>query len=83
MLARLAHKYAILRSVWHGSSTHGVGVHYNLTGLLHAPRASGEPQLDRRDPPSIGAVVRQLRGDRNGLPAPPSAGPSPGLEVLN
>jgi len=69
MLARLAHRYAILRSVWHGSDTHGVGVHYNLTGLPHTPRAGGEPQLDRRDPPSIGAVVRQLRGDRNGLPA--------------
>lgn len=68
-LARMAHKYAILRSVWHGSDTHGVGVHYNLTGLRHAPRQAGEPQLDRRDPPSIGGVVRQLRGDRNGLPA--------------
>jgi hypothetical protein len=69
MLAKLADRFAILRSVWHGSDTHGVGVHYNLTGLKHAPRRSGEPQLDRRDPPSIGSVVRQLRGDRNGLPA--------------
>jgi hypothetical protein len=69
MLARLADRYAILRSVWHGSDTHGVGVHYNLTGLRHTPRSGGEPQLDRRDPPSIGAVVRQLRGDRRGLPA--------------
>jgi len=69
MLARQAHQYAILRSVWHGSDTHGVGVHYNLTGLPHTPRSGGEPQLDRRDPPSIGAVVRQLRGDHNGLPA--------------
>jgi len=69
MLARLADRYAILRSVWHGSDTHGVGVHYNLTGLRHTPRPGGEPQLDRRDPPSLGAVVRQLRGDRNGLPA--------------
>lgn len=69
MMARLAHHCAILRSVWHGSDTHGVGVHYNLTGLKHAPRRSGEPQLDRKDPPSIGSVMRQLRGDRNGLPA--------------
>lgn len=68
MLAKLADRYAILRSVFHGSDTHGVGVHYNLTGLKHAPRRSGEPQLDRRDPPGIGAVVRQLRGDHNGLP---------------
>ena len=69
MMARLADRYAILRSVWHGSDTHGVGVHYNLTGLRHAPRTRGEPQLDRRDPPGLGGVIRQLRGDRNGLPA--------------
>jgi hypothetical protein len=69
MLARLAHRLAILRSVWHGSDTHGVGVHYNLTGLPHTPRSGGEPQADRRDPPCIGSVVRQLRGDRHGLPA--------------
>lgn len=69
LLARRADRYAILRSVFHGSDTHGVGVHYNLTGQKHTPRSGGEPQLDRRDPPSIGGVVRQLRGDRNGLPA--------------
>jgi hypothetical protein len=68
-LAKLVHHCAIFRSVWHGSDTHGVGVHYNLTGLKHAPRRSGEPQVDRRDPPSIGSVMRQLRGDHNGLPA--------------
>jgi hypothetical protein len=69
MLASYADRFAILRSVFHGSDTHGVGVHYNLTGLRHAPRQAGEPQLDRRDPPCIGAVVRQLRGDRHHLPA--------------
>jgi len=68
LMAKQAHRYAIIRSTWHGSDTHGVGVHYNLTGLKHAPRANGEPQVDRRDPPCIGAVVRHLRGDRNGLP---------------
>jgi hypothetical protein len=68
LLAKQAHHYAIIRSTWHGSDTHGVGVHYNLTGLKHAPRQAGEPQVDRRDPPCIGAVIRQLHGDRNGLP---------------
>lgn len=68
LLAKQAHRYAIIRSTWHGSDTHGVGVHYNLTGLKHAPRAGGEPQVDRRDPPCIGSAIRQLRGDRNGLP---------------
>ncbi len=69
MMSQQAHRYAVLRSVYHGSDTHGVGVHYNFTGLRHAPRQQGEPQLDRRDPPCMGSVVRQLRGDRNGLPA--------------
>jgi len=69
LLAKNAHRYAIIRSTYHNSGTHGVGVHYNLTGLQHAPRQSGEPQVSRLDPPSIGGVVRQLRGDKNGLPA--------------
>ncbi|MFL2865819.1 MAG: DUF1501 domain-containing protein [Pirellulaceae bacterium] len=68
-LARNTDKFAIIRSTWHESNTHGVGVHYNLTGLKHAPRQRGEPQVSRDDPPNIGAVMRQLRGDRNGLPA--------------
>ncbi|MBL8828466.1 MAG: DUF1501 domain-containing protein, partial [Planctomycetaceae bacterium] len=66
--AQQAERYAIIRSTYHGSNTHGVGVHYNLSGLKHAPRAQGEPQNSRIDPPSISGVMRQLRGDRNGLP---------------
>jgi hypothetical protein len=68
LMAQQAHRYAIVRSTYHGSNTHGVGVHYNLSGLKHAPRAQGEPQNSRIDPPSISGVMRQLRGDRNGLP---------------
>jgi len=68
-MAKVMHHCAVFRSVFHGSDTHGIGVHYNLTGLKPPPRRAGEPQLDRRDPPSIGGVMRQLRGDRNGLPA--------------
>ena len=36
MLAKNAHRYSVIRSTFHNSGTHGVGVHYNLTGLLHA-----------------------------------------------
>ena len=67
MMARQAHRYAIIRSTHHGSGTHGVGVHYNMTGWKPVARA-GEPQVSREDPPCVGGAVRQLRGDRKGLP---------------
>ncbi len=68
MMSRVADKYAVIRSTWHESNTHGVGVVYNLTGPKNAPRQRGEPQVSRDDPPSVGSAVRKLRGDRNGLP---------------
>ncbi len=69
-LARQADRFAIIRSVFHGGNAlfHGAGVHYNLTGFPNVPR-EGEPFLDRRDYPSIGAVLNQLRGSQHGLPA--------------
>lgn len=69
-LARQAERYAIIRSVFHAGNAlfHGAGVHFNLTGWPNFPR-EGEPFLDRRDYPSIGAVLNQLRGTRYGLPA--------------
>ena len=69
MLAKTADRFSVIRSTFHNSGTHGVGVHYNLTGLPHAKRQRGEPQMDRRDPPCVGGVIRQLRGDKIGLPA--------------
>jgi hypothetical protein len=68
-LARQADRFAIVRSVHHSGNAlfHGAGVHYNLTGFPNVPR-EGEPFLDRRDYPSIGAVLNQLRETRNGLP---------------
>jgi hypothetical protein len=68
-LARQADRFAILRSVHHGGNAlfHGAGVHYNLTGWANFPR-EGEPFLDRRDYPGIGAVLNQLREPRRGLP---------------
>lgn len=69
-LAQNAHRYSIIRSMHHDSTFHGAGSHYNLTGFPHAPREpTPEFYLDRRDAPSIGAVVQQLRGNKNGFPA--------------
>jgi hypothetical protein len=69
-LARQADRFAIVRSVFHRGNAlfHGAGTHYNLTGWPSVPR-EGEPFLDRRDYPALGAVLNQLRGTQNGLPA--------------
>ncbi|MBS0266126.1 MAG: DUF1501 domain-containing protein [Planctomycetes bacterium] len=68
-LARQADRFSIIRSVHHGGNAlfHGAGVHYNLTGWANFPR-EGEPFMDRRDHPAIGAVLNQLREGRGGLP---------------
>lgn len=69
-VARQAHRLAVIRSMFHaGNATfHAAGVHYSLTGWPCFPR-EGEPMLDRRDYPCVGAVLNQLRGRRGGLPA--------------
>ncbi len=70
LLAKNAHRYAVLRSMHHDQTFHGGGSHYNLTGFpLPARDPTPEFYLDRRDAPSIGAVLQQLRGTPNGLPA--------------
>ena len=66
-LAAAAKTYAVIRSVHHDQTFHAAGVHYNLTGWQHAPRA-GQPFLSRRDAPSVGAVLEQLEGRGVGLP---------------
>jgi Protein of unknown function (DUF1501) len=68
-LARQADRLAIVRSVYHDANAlfHGAGVHYALTGWPNFPR-EGEPFLDRRDYPAIGAVINQLRPTGHGLP---------------
>jgi hypothetical protein len=68
-MAQNAHRYAILRSTWHNVPIHGIGTHLNLTGRRPMPRfTAGEPKPSRMDPPSLSGVIRQLHGDRNGLP---------------
>jgi hypothetical protein len=67
LLAREAHRYTIIRSLWHDSNGHGVAAHWAMTGM---PHAGGRTALmDRRDSPCMGAVIRKVRGDRNGMPA--------------
>lgn len=68
-LSRCAPLYTVLRSVHHDDTFHGGGSHYNLTGFAHPQRPpTPEYYLDRRDCPSIGSVISQLRESKNGLP---------------
>lgn len=67
-LARLAQRYAIVRSVSHPDNTHTVAMHYMLTGHRHA-QPSTNPRNQSSDFPTFGAVLNYLRGQPGKLPA--------------
>jgi hypothetical protein len=66
-LARLADRYAIVRSMSHGDSAHGSAGHAMLTGRL--PKIRGEVGPTADDFPHYGAVLSRLR------PAPHALAP--------
>ncbi len=59
LLARMADKYAIIRSLSHGDSAHGSASHTMLTG--RRPRDLGEVPPREDDYPHYGAVLGKLR----------------------
>lgn len=62
-LARLADRYAIIRSVNHRDNDHAIGAYLALTGYSH-PRndiLGIEPPASPQDLPSLGAVMSKLR----------------------
>src|SRR5437016_5619688 len=62
-LARLAHRYAVVRSVTHRDNDHAIGAYLALTGHHH-PRNDVlgiEPPASPQDMPSLGSVVSRLR----------------------
>ncbi len=64
-LARLADRYAIVRSVHHRDNDHAIGAYLALTGYSH-PRSAIlgiEPPASPHDMPSLGSVVSRLRPD--------------------
>lgn len=67
-VARLAHRYAIVRSVTHRDNDHAIGAYLALTGYSH-PRHDVlgiEPPASPQDLPSLGSVVSKLRpGNRS------------------
>src|SRR3954447_10141106 len=67
-LARLAHRYAIIRSMTHDDPAHLSSVHHVLTGRL-APRVKSDAEPpSRRDSPAVGPALALLRPARHALP---------------
>ncbi len=63
LLARQAHRYAVVRSVNHRDNDHAIGAYLALTGFSH-PRSATlgiEPPASPQDLPSLGSVVSKLR----------------------
>lgn len=68
-LARHADKLCVLRGVSTGDNAHSSSGYYMLTGVPHAPMnvENANPGAPN-DWPTLGGLVRRLRGDRGGLP---------------
>jgi hypothetical protein len=69
-LARHADKLCVLRGMSTGDNAHSSSGYQMLTGVPHNPlNAENVNPGPPNDWPTLGAVVRRLRGDRGGLPA--------------
>src|SRR5438093_140151 len=68
--ARQADKLCVLRAVSSNDNAHSSSGYYMLTGQPHQPMnfENANPGAPNNHP-SIGAVVRRLKGERSGLPA--------------
>lgn len=63
LLAKLANRYAIVRSVTHRDNDHAIGTYLALTGYSHPKNAilGIEPPATPLDMPALGSVVSKLR----------------------
>jgi hypothetical protein len=68
LIARTAHRFALIRSVAHPDNTHTVAMHYMLTGRRHA-EPNTNPRNQPKDFPCYGAVMQYLRPGKSGLPS--------------
>ncbi|MBM81807.1 MAG: hypothetical protein CMJ78_14620 [Planctomycetaceae bacterium] len=69
LLAKNAHRYSILRSIWHESNDHGIGTHSNLTGLDLDRKENSLAKALKDYSPCVGSVVSYFRGGQDQLPA--------------
>src|SRR5262249_48832889 len=67
-LARLADRYAIIRSLTHDDPAHLSSVHHLLTGWPAPNPRSDNDGPSRRDTPHIGSVLARLRPGPRALP---------------
>ncbi|MBC7851968.1 MAG: DUF1501 domain-containing protein [Pirellulaceae bacterium] len=79
LTAKLAHKFALIRSMTHPDATHTVAMHYMLTGQRHRRPATNPTNLPD-DFPCYGAAVNRLRPSMSPLPSGISLN-APGNEI--
>lgn len=69
LLAKQAHRFALLRCVHHREADHGVATYYMLRGYSQPSPAFDRPENQRNTHPNIGSLVaREIQPD-NHLPA--------------
>lgn len=66
-VARLAHRYAIVRSMHHNTNVHEFGTHYILAGVDEVPPGARH-FATRADWPAMGSIVSWARPSPGGLP---------------
>ena len=67
LLASMADRYALIRSVTHPDNTHTVAMHYMLTGVRHL-RPATNPQNAADDFPCFGAVANHFHSRQQARP---------------
>lgn len=68
MLAQRSNKWALVRSLTHGSNDHSLGHHIMLTGRSDSPVAFDRTKPQSTDFPGIAALATRLVPQRNNLP---------------
>src|SRR5262245_54549290 len=69
LLARGLDQYALIRSLHHTQTDHGVSAYLMLRGYAQPDPTFDRPENQLRANPNIGSHVARLLGPRNGLPA--------------
>jgi hypothetical protein len=67
MMAKLADRYSIIRSMHHNSNEHEFGTHYMLSGVDALP-PNAKFFATRADWPAMGSIINWARPSGNGLP---------------